>query len=356
MPREPTASARFEGFLLEVARGPLDSLAKEPALASMQGLLVVLDSLMSSDPNVAGPALDILRDLHMVFQWARARGDSWIWCQADARAEPAGRLKRTLELRDEHVPARLKGTFELAQGMWPVLPLASWLFDWLRSNLPAELVDARFHEYLFVLICTRPGTAGAATKWLHILAADQLKWLARTFPGLDHIAVATKVVESFERRPLPVRRYQARARTREEAAAKVRQYVVRSIRRRANDVIRRELEGAEVVPASTVRRWKMEGTVLTSPDDAVRVRKEKQARQKHVTDGCYSVAWVARTSKRARSVVQKALARAERRYGFKARTGPRATLLTLDQVKLLAKFLPPRKLSSNQGGTEPPSS
>lgn len=180
----------------------------------------------------------------------------------------------------------------------------------------------------------------------HVLARR-----AARFPKLKDGQIladlADAVIDDLEKRSGPVARYVARAKTISEAATAVRRYITRAILRRSNARVESMFAAHKGVPSSTARRWRRDkdlAAVIEGGIDDAAIRPLMRQRQTGVEDGRVSEQRLAHHLNRSRSVIQRALARAEVRFGFQTERGRGNTAqLTPTQVRQVRECLPAQK-------------
>jgi len=364
-PPDPAAVA-FENALLTAARGP--RFWNAPALGPFRALTKLIREVASADPHTAQAALRIIHELHRVYEYARLHDDNW----RDFGRHP----KRVHDLRKEYLPKELVDLFDLAELMWPILPLVSFLrYNLAGTSWSLEQKMARMYEYAFIVLCTNPRAAGA--RELAPMEAALLLFCEHIVKGMgrrrhrwlkDEDAVSQLVdaiLDVLKSRKRAVARYRGKARTIEEAATRTRRYMQRTIRRTAYKVMRERYSGKTDVPASTLNRWSRHPLQISveSPEHAQQIREEMRDRQtRPLPAGYVSEKTAAQTLGVARSTFSNALTRAERTFGFtrERRTLGKTptTLISAEQLDLVRQCLPAKKgaATAPAPASAPPSS
>lgn len=306
----------------------------------MYPLTVVVRLVLAvTDENLelAERSLQILKEIHRLYQWLRTYDENW------PKPTPS---RRVLSLKPHHLPSWSVLSYEQAVLVWPVMPIASKIYEELRARRwPPETFQARLYEHGFITMCTHPTLLAPE---LSLLARHVLHRRKTRFPALAHplivADVADAVLDSFQKRSAAVARYVARASSIPEAARNVRRYMERAISRRANDVLEQVLSCPSdpmSVPPSTARRWRKNGLDL---DDEEHIREVMRERQTGVKSGRVSVKALAKTLERSRDVIDRALRRAEKKHGFVTERGRGGTAqLTIQQARWVEACLPKKR-------------
>lgn len=335
----------FEDELHAYAGGQRDD---DPSLEAARVMLFLL--VLENDENDANrsAARKKLRGLEEIFQRARLDDDNWRFTGAVGAGVRGIRPKRTFALQPHHTPGDLSRLAPLAQLLWPLLPLLSFLrFHRGKTSWSGSEKYARFWHAVFVLAATNPATDSMRAVVSGLAEVVVVRYVRGRRLCVDQGALAERLAQNWLRRKSPVRRFNPKARTIQEAVTLTRNYVLQALERRLNDVLGDEGQ----VAASTRRRWRKEGLRPTSPTQVHDTREEKRARQRHTVAERYSLAFVARTLGVSRSTVRKALTVLESEGRMVAersalpvahRSAHRSTiLLTRDQVKTLHDALSP---------------